>query len=78
MDNTCTEYRLWPLIIPISSSKPIIIKIILKIVKIDSSYNLIWKVVPGVTTRFERYFCKFTDGLNSLKSCPLISKSLFG
>jgi len=57
----------------ISSYIPIIIKFIIKIIEIDSSYNIIWKVA-------KKYFChncKFADGLNSLKLCPLISKSLF-
>jgi len=49
-------------------------KFILEIIKIDSSFNIIRKVVPGVTTWFKKYFyldCKFADGLNSLKSLSI-------
>ena len=40
------KYRLEPLIMSISTYIPIIIKSILELINIISSYNIIWKVVP--------------------------------
>jgi len=41
---------------------------------IDSTYNIIWKVVQGMIQKIFCLDCKFGDGLNSSKSCPFVGE----